>query len=247
MALSKTSPGPYTAGSAIVGIIRRYRDKGLTTPFTLEVLVRAGVPESLARRTMQALQVLDLIDDKGNPTATLQKIRVVPEKDYKACIADWVKSAYAEVFMFVDPLTDDEQTVRDAFRSYEPVGQQERMVALFYALCAEAGMVDESKRSEPKPTARKPQSTRPASPAASTRTAINARAPHNSSPFQQHLGHGALPPALAGLMQSLPQPGTGWTKETRDRFLETFKSVLDFVVPVVKNDPSQNAGKEDAP
>lgn len=236
MPVTTQAPAPYTAGSALVGIIRRFRDKGLTAPFTGEVLIRAGVSEGLVSRTIQALQSLDLIDEKGMPTPTLQKIRVVAEKDYQKCIADWVKSAYAEVFQFIDPGKDDQQTVRDAFRSYTPVGQQERMVALFYALCAEAGLVNESKKSEPKPSARKPRGERIA-------TVKTAQLKRGRTPAPIHIE--GLPPALAGLMQSLPKDGNGWTKETRDRFIETFKSVLDFVVPVVKHDT--NVDKGDAP
>lgn len=231
MAISTQAPGPYTAGAALILIIRRYRDKGLTIPFTIEVLVRAGVPESLAQRTMQALQILDLIDDKGTPRETLQKIRVAPEKEYRNCIAEWVKSAYAEVFQFVDPSTDDMQTVRDAFRAYEPAGQRERMVALFMALCAEGGLADESRKSEPKPSARKPQAPRAAVPASPSVARGATRTPH--VPFA---AAGTLPPALAGLMQSLPPPETGWTSDQRDRFIETFKSVLDYVIPVVQHD-----------
>jgi Family of unknown function (DUF5343) len=240
MAISTQSPAPYTAGSALVGLIRRFREKGLTAPFTADVLVRAGVSESLVPRTLQALQILDLMDDNGTPSPTLQKIRIASEKDYKACIADWIKSAYAEVFQFVDPTKDDAQSVRDAFRSYTPVGQQERMVALFYALCAEAGIVDESKKSEPKLAARRPPTQRVSSSAAQVRN--KARDAHTSHTFS-----GSLPPALAGLMQSLPQPGTGWTREQRDRFIETFKSVLDFVVPVVQRTPVADANEERSP
>jgi hypothetical protein len=238
MPISKANPGPYTAGAALVGIIRRYRDKGLATPFNNEVLGRAGVPDSLGNRTMQSLQILDLIDDKGMPTPTLQKIRVVPEPEYQNCIAEWVKSAYAEVFQFIDPATDDARTIRDAFRHYEPVGQQDRMVSLFIALCAEAGLVDESKKSEPKPAARKPQLAR-VSLSNSVPVQRIARAKQAPTPAMQ----GPLPPALAGLMHSLPPPEKGWTQATRDKFVTTFATVLDYVIPVVEESPQE----EDVP
>ena len=228
MAISTQSAAPYTAGAALLTVVRRFRDKGLTTPFTWEVLVRAGVPESLVNRTMQAMVVLDLVDDKGMPTETLTKIRLAPEKEYKAVVADWVRSAYAEVFAFVDPSTDDVSAVRDAFRAYTPHGQQERMVALFLALCAEGGLVDESRKSEPKPAARKPQA-----PRAVITGGGNLRAGAAAIRGSGIVASGNLPPALAGLMQSLPPPDTGWTKGERDKFLTTFASVLDFVIPVV--------------
>jgi hypothetical protein len=229
MAVSKQSPAPYTAGSAVINVIRRFRDKGLTAPFTLDVLTRAGVSESLAPRTLQALGTLELIDDKGMPTPTLQKIRVVSEKEYKACIADWIKSVYAEVFQFVDPSKDDAIAIRDAFRAYQPPGQQDRMVALFLALCAEAGLVDESKKSEAKPAARKAISR-------VARTVIGQRTTRATPTVGASAG---LPPALAGLMQSLPANGAGWTKSKRDKFIQTFESVLDFVVPIVEHDASE--------
>ena len=236
MAVTAQSTGPYAPGSAIIGIIRRYRDKGLTIPFTAEVLTRASVPESLGPRTMQALQTLDLIDDKGMPTQTLQQMRTVSEPDFQQCLADWVRSAYAEIFQFVDPAKDNAVAVRDAFRPYSPTGQQDRMVSLFLALCAEAGIVDESKKSESKPAARKPQVQRPAP---------NVRAATLNTSTQKHasLSHSALHPALAGLMQSLPSAETGWTKEQRDRFVVTFQSVLDFVIPVVER-PQNNSTDE---
>jgi hypothetical protein len=234
MAMTTQTPSAYTAGSAVIGVLRRFRDKGLATPFTLDVLVRAGVPESLGRRTLQSLQVLDLIDDKGTPTPTLNKIRLAPEKEYQSVVAEWIKSAYAEVFQFVDPSTDDAAAIRDAFRSYTPVGQQDRMVALFLALCAEAGLIAESKKSEPKPSLRKPLSRTPV-PAATPRA------------YRRDTGSvGYLPPALDGLMRSLPSTGTGWTKDQRDRFVETFKSVLDFVVPVVTKETVKDAEENES-
>lgn len=229
MAVSKESPAPYTAGAALLTVIRRYREKGLTSPFTPDVLVRAGVTDSLVPRTMQALLALDLIDDKGVPTATMQKLRTVPEKDYTAAVAEWVQSAYAEVFSFIDPRTHNAIEIRDAFRAYQPQGQQDRMVALFMALCAEGGLADESKKAESRPRLRKP------------RQATNSAAPtqRRTTPTPAATA-GGLPPALAGLMQSIPHD-TGWTKEMRDKFVTTFQAVLDFVVPIRDHDNDEEA------
>jgi hypothetical protein len=43
-------------------------------------------------------------------------------------------------------------------------------------------------------------------------------------------------------MARLPQ--NGWTKATRDKFLKTFESVLDYVIPVVEKEPEQEAEEE---
>src|SRR2546421_233281 len=108
MAVTAQSPAPYAPASAITNVISRYREKGLTTPISGDVLIRSGVTESLVPRTLQALQALELIDDKFQPTPTFQKIRSVPQAEYKTCLADWLKSVYADVFSFVDPASDDD-------------------------------------------------------------------------------------------------------------------------------------------
>jgi hypothetical protein len=232
MALTSNSNAPYAPGATIVNLTKRFRDKGLAFPVTPDVLLRAGVPESLVNRTLQALQLLELIDEGGNATETLLKIRSVPEADYKATIASWLKQVYAEVFAFVDPATEDETRVRDAFRTYIPHGQQTRMVQLFMSLCAEAGLAPESKKAEVKPRTRAPASSTPA-PRANVRKAIEVNTEIRS---------GTLPPELSGLMARLPQHG--WTQPTRDKFLKTFESVLDYVIPIVDEEPAKDNGED---
>jgi len=232
MALKSESNAPYAPGATIVNLLKRFRDKGLAFPVNSEVLVRAGVADSLVPRTLQALQLLELIDDDGQATEVLKKIRAVPEKEYQATLAAWIKQVYAEVFAFADPAGDETQ-VRDAFRTYIPHGQQDRMVSLFIALCAEAGLAPESKKPEAKPRVR---STTPATPRSSVRTTAGASARHEPGRST------SLPPELAGLMARLPQHG--WTKATRDKFVETFEAVLDYVIPVVAKEPAQDAEEE---
>ena len=127
LAVTADKPAPYATTSAILDIIGRYRNRGLPSPVNADVLARASIPGSLIPRTLQALVTLDLINEAGNPTETLEGIRLAPEAEYKKRLEDWLKGTYADVFSFVDPTTDDETRIRDAFRSYQPVGQQERM------------------------------------------------------------------------------------------------------------------------
>lgn len=236
MAASSEVPMAYTAGAAVLNVMHRYRDKGLTVPITPEVLIRAGVSDSLVPRTMQSLQLLQLIDEAGHPTPTLKKIKSVPQADYQTTVAEWVRSVYAEVFMFVDPETDDAIRVRDAFRSYVPHGQQTRMVALFMALCAEAGIVSATKKNEPRTAARKAATGRPA-PKAAAAVLTNPRASRGAAPataFRQPSGGvPGLHPALAGLIQGIPSAEEGWTQDERNKFYDTFGTLLDYAVPIV--------------
>jgi hypothetical protein len=201
------------------------------------VLERAGVTQSLNARVLQALQVLDLIDDSGMPTPTFEGIRLASEAEYKKRLEDWLKSTYADIFSFVDPATDDETSIRDAFRSYQPVGQQERMVSLFQGLARAAGLLPE-KTSAPRSASRPRSSSSPAPRRSPPRPMAKPMGGGNAS-----LG---LPAPLAGLLSSLPPEGEGWTSATRDKFMDTFGAVLDFCIPVkpTANTTKENGGQD---
>jgi hypothetical protein len=188
------------------------------------VLGRAGVSAGLIPRTLQALQALDLIDAEGRPTPTFEGIRLAPETEYKKRLEDWLKAAYADVFAYVDPSNDGEVQIRDAFRTYNPVGQQSRMVTLFMGLCAAAGLMPEKSVSQSRPAAR--SNTRPLSPRAQ-RNVVSLGGGGKRTPIVSS----EIPPAIGGLLASLP--AEGWTKAERDKFVKTFESVLDFAIPVV--------------
>jgi hypothetical protein len=239
MAVTSDKPAPYAPSSTILDIVDRFRDRGLVLPVTADVLVRAGVPESLVSRTLQALVTLDLFDKVGNPTETLEGIRLAPEAEYKKRLEDWLKGAYFDVFQFVDPTTDDESRIRDAFRSYQPQGQQSRMVTLFQGLCAAAGLVPENGKSAP-------QTPRPARMSIiSSRPRVTVTPARGGVRKLTAVGlPSGLPPALSGLLQSLPSNGDGWTKEKREKFLSAFATVVDLYFPVVEeNATTQNGGQ----
>ena len=230
MAVTSDKPAPYCPPSAVIEIIERYRARGLPLPVTSEVLGRAGISESLIPRTLQGLQTLDLIDDAGQPTATFEGIRTASESEYKERLVNWLNSAYSEVVIFVDPATADETAVRDAFRTYIPIGQQPRMVTLFMGLWAAAGVRPEKNTL---PRATRPQ--RIATVARSPRAAVPASA---KTALQQKLARAMqhntdLPEPIAGMLTRLPPNGSGWTQIDRDKFLSTFGTVLDFCFPIV--------------
>jgi hypothetical protein len=214
----------------VLDLIQRHRERGIPPPIDGETLARAGVPESLLPRTLQALQTLDLINETGEPTQTFEGLRLAPETEFKKRLDDWLRSAYADVFAFVDPTKDGEARIRDAFRSYHPIGQQSRMVVLFQGLCGAAGLLPEkaaqpgSNSTAPKRLVIKPQFVIKPKP----KPSVNPKATVlNGSP--------GLPAPLAGLLASLPSPGSHWTQTNRDKFMATFGTVLDFCFPPIEN------------
>jgi hypothetical protein len=227
MPVTKDQPGPYAPASAVMSVVDRYRQKGLPVPVDADVLARAGISESLIPRTLYALQTLDLVDAGGNPTQVLEGIKLAPEAEYKIRLGEWLKNAYADLLQFVDPTTADDTAIRDAFRGYRPHGQVDRMVTLFWGLFRAAGIAPEkassgTPRKKTPATASKPRSTVVAPKVQDGGTVHSPK----STNFD-----GALPPAISGLLVSLPTHGEGWTKEQRDAFMTTFGVVVDFCFP----------------
>ncbi|RTL74115.1 MAG: hypothetical protein EKK36_11455 [Bradyrhizobiaceae bacterium] len=237
MPVTAEKPAPYAPPTAVLDLIDRYRNRGMQTPMTGEVLGRAGVSESLIPRTFQALQTLDLIDETGKPTPTFEAIRLAPEGEYKKRLEEWLKGAYADVFGFVDPSVDDDTRIRDAFRTYQPVGQQGRMVTLFQGLCAAAGLAPD-KALQPRPAT----SNRPAASAVKRPIKILPKPPAKPTPSASSAM--GLPAALTGLLASLPRDGGGWTQDKREKFMTTFGAVLDFCYPIVESEPAIQEAEE---
>ncbi|MFN0219843.1 MAG: DUF5343 domain-containing protein [Hyphomicrobium sp.] len=235
MAVTAEKPAPYAPASTIIEIIERFRSRGFPTPINGDVLGRSGiVTESLIPRTLQAIEALDLVDEDGKPTAVFDGLRLAPEAEFEQRMGDWIKAAYADVFAFVDPAKDDDTRIRDAFRSYRPIGQQERMVTLFTGLCHRAKLIAEK---APQPPRQRPTTTTQGQNAGGriVRTRDLNRRPEKAPKLTVVTNEGSanpIPTPLAGLLATLPAAQDGWTKEKRDGFMAAFGSVLDFCIPV---------------
>lgn len=144
MPLVQNGGAPYAPVATVLEVITRYRDRGLQTPFTADVLTRAGVTEGLAPRTLQSLRLLDLINEQGEPTEEFERLRQAPTDEFPQRLEALIRMVYADVFQFADPSVDNQERVADAFRQYTPAGQRGRMVTLFLGLCQEAGIIEES-------------------------------------------------------------------------------------------------------
>lgn len=238
---------PYAPASAILTVIRRYRDRGLPEPITTKTLHQVQVSEGNAPRTLQALKLLNLIDDDGNVTDAFERVRQVSTAEYPAALADIIQNAYHSIFTIIDPAQDDFTAVEDAFRYYEPKGQRQRMVKLFLSLCDEAGLIPEDKREDMQlnsPQANRRQSAQPSSKRVRrTQSPKSAQQPKRDAqqddvasakekpPFKADEG---MPdyPAITVLMQQLPKDGR-WTNRRRGLWIQAMVSAVDLSVEVV--------------
>ena len=118
------------------------------------------------------------------------------------------------------------------------MGQQSRMVSLFQGLCVAAGIVPDNASSPARSALGRQAAPRPAPAALRAKAAAVLAKPRIAA---ANASTKSLPPAIAGLLESgLPPEGSGWTKESRDKFLTTFSTVLDFVFPIVKAVPAKD-------
>jgi hypothetical protein len=224
MPVTDSTPGPYAPTTAILALIERYRQKGLPPPINEDILRRAGVSESLVSRTLQALITLDLIDEQGKPTTTLDGLQLAPEAEYKHRLEDWLRSAYADVLAFVDPAMEDDVRIHDAFRSYKPAGQRARMVTLFTGLFAAAGVRAEIRRAKPgpKPTNRQRAIGR-------SEPKLNSEGRSDSvpiAPATTTAEHKHSKSVIGQLLDKFPEFDPAWSDDIKSKWFEGYQRLL---------------------
>jgi hypothetical protein len=175
------------------------------------------------------MKVLDLLTEDGRPSDVFEGIRLAPSGEYQQRLAEWLNAAYADALTYIDPATDDEVAIRDAFRKYIPTGQQSRMVTLFMGLFTAAGVMPPRQKQPTGASQGASPSARP-NKVKAYRLAPKPRAESTNIVRERPLSATStgLPPAIAGLLATLPLEGGFWTKERRDQFLATLGAVLDY-------------------
>lgn len=236
MPVTVDQPAPYAPASAILDLIERHRNKGLPAMVDADVLARAGVSDSLIPRTLQALKTLDLLNEDGRPSEVFEGIRLAPTAEYQQRLSEWLTAAYADALSYVDPATDDEVAMRDAFRKYIPTGQQSRMVSLFMGLFTAAGVMPQRAKGSPPKRNTQASGSAKSKPGLTNSQKASVRSLGGMRPPQAETRPpafaGSLPPAIAGLLATLPPDGGYWTKERRDGFMATLGAVIDYTFKI---------------
>jgi hypothetical protein len=230
VALQANGPAPYTTAAAAITAIEAFRERGFS-PITAETLTRAGVPESIAGRTVNSLKQLGLVDAEGAASEQFKELRLARgDEEYQARLQSWLRGAYEEVLQYTDPSADSPDRVAEAFRSYEPAGQRKAMAALLIGLWKLSGLPvagDNGNHRTRPPVKRR---------ATAARTSGRSSNPKVDGNVLPDLGdQTGLDPGLVGLLRLIPRgKDASWTADRREAFLAAFRAVLDFSVPVVE-------------
>jgi hypothetical protein len=226
MSIKTEKKAPYTTTVVLTRLMDWFRDRTPTGIVDMDTVVRAGVPESLATRTIRSLILLELLNENREPSKQwIDMASIRGDEEYKIQLQNWIRSTYSEILIYCDPSSDSYERISEAFRGYEPKGQRSAMASLFIGLWKYSGLES--------PNAGAVASLSPTKKKSATysgRPGRLTRPRHNRIPSPTKLDD--ISPGLVGLLRQIPSEGKTWTVTTRDTFVEAFKAVLNFTVPI---------------
>lgn len=137
--MDEKKTAPYAPATAVVGIIRHYRDRDVPPRVSLDSLRQIGITDALVHRTLSALKFLGLLDEDGSTTDSFRRLRLATQEEYPEALAGVLDTAYADILQHVDAGAGEYRDVSNAFIPYTPGTQRKKMISLFLGLAKEAG------------------------------------------------------------------------------------------------------------
>ena len=225
---------PYASAKSVLQVINRYRDRGLPEPLTPDALEQIGVTATMTSPTYRTLRFLGLVNDDGIKTDSFERLRRATSDEYPGVLEGVIRNAYADVFAIVDPAEDDEATVADAFRKYDPANQRRKMTSLFVGLCEESGILQRQRKRRSRPDRAANNSRQSEVKSTTVDDQRSPMVPEIQSELDFRL--------ISAIFQQLPKSGI-WTSDKRHRWMEAMTSAVDLLCEV-QDDEDIDEGNE---
>jgi hypothetical protein len=217
-----TAGAPYTSWGSLENLIDRMAKDGVPPRIDRSVVTGSEGQKTLM---LNALRWLELIEDNGASTATLDQI--VKAADRQAEFGKLLREKYADQ-VALGERNASQRELEDSFKPH--TGETARKAASFYLKAANyAGLPTSAYFKVPRQRRAKPGGG--AAKAGTTKSRnTGAKSPNNDG------GNGEaveVHPAVAGLLNDLPAKGSSWpSEEARDSFLKTFEALVKYAIPV---------------
>lgn len=104
-----------------------------------DLLQDYGISRGNVFALLSTLKFLNLIDDKGEPTADFDSLQTMGE-EYQGNMEQIVRKAYADLFSKFDLTKDSRENIRNYFARNYSASQAGKATTLFYGLCSKAGI-----------------------------------------------------------------------------------------------------------
>jgi hypothetical protein len=218
-----TAGAPYTSWGSLENLVERMAKDGVPPRIDRSVVTGSEGQKTLM---LNALRWLELTEDNGNSTATLEHI--VKAADRQAEFGKLLREKYADQVVLGER-NASQRELEDSFKPH--TGETARKAASFYLKAAKyAGLPTSPYFKVPRQRRAKPGSGGGKTSAAKTGRAAGGGGASGGG-GENHAG--GIHPAVAGLLNDLPPIGSGWeSTEARDAFLKTFETLVTYAIPV---------------
>ena len=224
-------------------------DEGSTPPYvsykTFKTLLRMIAPAMPSRidkhvmptfsganqnQVIQALKYLGLIDELGIPTKRLRDLVGTLEHPdaFQEAMFDMLDTAYPFTKTFEHTTGTDGQ-LNEAFASVASGDTIRKCKSFWLAAMKDAGAILSPYIKEPGKRGPSPGGKRSGRPAKEKAANLGANAREKAPPPPASSHFSGVHPALVGMLQELPKPGTQWSTGQKDAFVKAFRSILDVV------------------
>lgn len=232
MASSKENFAPYTSIGNMLLILTRIRKGWVPSQIDKGEMVRVGITEGNANRTIAALEYLGLVNEDGKPTDTWKAIATSTTNDYPKVLEGILRNSYPSIFeLHHNPADATDIEIGNAFTKSEPLNQRDRMVSLFRGLCQEAGLIAGEPLTRERRSVTKPAPSKTTSKNGDESKVEPEKQKSRSDTFETINPSLKWYNDLATLMGRLPNPdNANWTQAEKQRWLTALQSMLDLLI-----------------